>query len=390
MLICIAGKNNIAVAILDYLIKNNRNRYELGIVCNKDENSIDSWQRSLRKFAKCNMIKEYVLEDLYNIQELIFLSMEFDSIIKPEKFLSKRLYNIHFSMLPKYKGMYTSAWPILNGEKNTGVTFHKIDSGIDTGDIIAQKEIRITEEDTCRDLYLKLIEYGINLVLNHIEDVINDKCVSRKQNAKLSTYYSKESIDYDNLHINLNDTAAGIDRQIRAFSFREYQIPTVKGHPIIETKITDIKSRKPAGSIIYKSNDSMMISTIDYNIVLYFDRFDELLTASTIGDLKTVKDICTSRKHVNGVNDKGWTPLIVATYNNQIEIVKYLLSVGADITVRNNNGTNILMYAKDAYVNTGDNTLLKLFLELDLDIYQKDYNDKCLIDYIDFSKIGLF
>ena len=58
-------------------------------------------------------------------------------IIKTKNFKSNKLFNLHFSLLPSYKGMHTSAFPILNGEKYSGVTIHKIDNGIDTGDIIA-------------------------------------------------------------------------------------------------------------------------------------------------------------------------------------------------------------------------------------------------------------
>lgn len=72
--------------------------------------------------------------------DLIFISLEFDKIVNPDLFKDARLYNIHFSLLPSYKGMYTSAIPILNGEEMVGVTFHEIDKGIDTGNIIAQKK----------------------------------------------------------------------------------------------------------------------------------------------------------------------------------------------------------------------------------------------------------
>lgn len=47
--------------------------------------------------------------------------------------------------------MYTSAMVLLNGEEYTGVTFHRIDKGIDTGEIIAQQKIKIDYEDNCRD-----------------------------------------------------------------------------------------------------------------------------------------------------------------------------------------------------------------------------------------------
>ena len=78
------------------------------------------------------------LNQAYRIPNLIFISIHYDKIIKIENFKTKNLYNFHFSLLPKYKGMHTGAHPIINGENYSGVTLHKIDNGIDTGDVIDQ------------------------------------------------------------------------------------------------------------------------------------------------------------------------------------------------------------------------------------------------------------
>jgi methionyl-tRNA formyltransferase len=68
--------------------------------------------------------------------------------------------------------MYTSAWPILNGEDETGVTLHEIDEGIDTGNIIDQISFPITEDDTARDLYFKYLKYGSMLIRIDVEMII--------------------------------------------------------------------------------------------------------------------------------------------------------------------------------------------------------------------------
>lgn len=386
MFICIAGKNNIAVDVLEYLLKQDIEHDNIGIVCNTNETGQNGWQKSFRFFAKMHGIKEYELEEVYSIDDLVFISLEFDRIVKPELFKDARLYNIHFSLLPMYKGMYTSALPILNGEKEVGVTFHKIDRGIDTGDIIKQKKFEVASTDTCRDLYLKYIKYGTKLVLECIGDVINDKVVAIPQPVEGATYYSKKSIDYHNLNIDLRQTASGIDRQLRAFHFREYQLPEVFGKRIIAAQFTNIKSNNKPGTIVMENESSFMLSTIDYNIVLYLDRLEELLEACKLGDMKTVVEICTVQKHINSANYNGWTPLIVAVYNNQIEIAKYLIMHGADIKVKNNNGTNLLMYAKDAYFNSKDITLFKMLYEMGLDIEEKDYRGKKLSEYLSEQK----
>ena len=60
--------------------------------------------------------------------------------------------------------MYTSALPIINNELETGVTLHKIDSGIDTGDIIDQIKFKIENNFTARDLYFKYLFYSKELL----------------------------------------------------------------------------------------------------------------------------------------------------------------------------------------------------------------------------------
>lgn len=377
--ICIAGKNNIAVEITKYIIKNFD--CELLVIPNKNDDGIDKWQKSFLKFSKANNLKIVTLEDIYEIEELIFLSLEFDKIIKPEKFKTNKLYNIHFSLLPKYKGMYTSALPILNNEKETGVTLHRIDRGIDTGEIITQNRIPIDFDDTGRDLYLKYIENGIRLIKDNIENILNDKIKSQPQEALLSSYYSKKFVDYKKLEIDLNQTSVNIYNQIRAFNFREYQVPIIKGEKIIFSQITNQKSNHNPGYIYLEDEYSILMATIDYNIILYKDKTEELFEACRTGEIENVIKICRIKKYLFVRNEKGWDPLIVATFNNKIEIVKLLISLGADIYTENYKGTNLLMYAKDCYLNTGNIELLKLYLDLGLDIYKKDDNNKNVLDY---------
>ena len=381
--VCVAGKNDIAVDVLLYLNSIKEDAFEVVVSCNRNEDGKNSWQKSLRFFAERLGIKEVSLQELYEIPDLVFLSLEYDRIIRPHLFQTKQLYNIHFSALPKYKGMYTSALPILNDETEGGVTFHRIESGIDTGEIIAQKLFPLEEADTSRDLYLKCIKHGTELVISQLEDVLKDACVSTPQPAEHSTYYSKAAIDYSNLSIDTNQTAYGIGRQLRAFTFREYQLPSVHGHKIFDYKITSNLSMVKPGEILEESPDMIKIATIDYDMVLYVDQYDVILNACKTGDLERLKTVPNMKKYLEQKNEKGWTPLIIATYNNQKEVVEYLLSLGADVRVKNHNGTNILMYAKNTYLDHDDTTLLKRMYELGVKPEETDYMGYDLFYYIE-------
>ena len=149
--ICIAGKNEIALYGLQILLK--KFDAEQLLVCPNKMTDEPSWQPDLARYANHYGVTVSGLEDLYRIKDLVFISLEFDKIINPKKFLSDELYNVHFSLLPAYKGVYTSYWPIMNGEVKSGVTIHKIEKGIDTGDILFQKQFELPDTFTSRDLY---------------------------------------------------------------------------------------------------------------------------------------------------------------------------------------------------------------------------------------------
>ena len=158
---------------------------------------------------------------------------------------------------------------------------------------------------------------------------------------------------------------------------------------MIDSKILNSRSNLKPGNIIIESKHSLVISTVDYDIVLYFDRFNELMEACEAGNLDIVKDICTVEKHINVKDENGWTPLIKATYFNQKEIVKFLISIGADVYAKNRNGTNLLMYAKETYKRFSDNYLFKLFINLGLSVKTMDFMDRNLLSYIEEESIEL-
>lgn len=385
--ICIAGKNNIAVDVLAYVIQH-YGKERIGIVCNRTETGENTFQRSLRRYAQSEGINEYQLSEVYEIHNLVFLSLEFDQLVKPERFSDARLYNIHFSLLPKYKGMYTAAHCLLEGETFSGVTLHLIDAGIDTGDIIDQEKFEIGDSD-CKGLYLKYIEYGTRVVLRNIDRIICNAVTARPQGTLGSTYFSRKSIDYKNVTIDMNQTAEGISRQIKAFSFRDYQLPELFGEKIIDCGILRSKSEAKPGTVLLEDEDFKVISTVDYNVVLHFDRFSELMEACTDGNIEQVIKICTVSKHINEQDRNGWTPLIRATYNNHVGIVKYLIAAGADVNLKNRNGTNLLMYAKEAYRQYGDNTLFKIYNCMGLTEGMKDYEGHDLFFYLKKDGITL-
>ena len=75
----------------------------------------------------------------------IFLSVQYDKILSEDFLKNRKCYNFHPNILPQYGGVGTLTFSILNGEEYAGVTLHKIDVGIDTGDIIKINKVKIEE-----------------------------------------------------------------------------------------------------------------------------------------------------------------------------------------------------------------------------------------------------
>ncbi len=79
--------------------------------------------------------------------------------------------NVHGSLLPRYRGAAPIQWAVINGEKTTGVTTMLTNVGLDTGDILAQKETDIYPDETAGELYARLAVMGAELLKQTIESL---------------------------------------------------------------------------------------------------------------------------------------------------------------------------------------------------------------------------
>lgn len=109
--------------------------------------------------------------------------------ILPQTFLDAFPYgavNLHFSLLPRYRGAAPVNWAIANGETVTGVTTMKMDAGLDTGDVLLQREIAIAEDDTAASILELSAEIGAGLLSETIANL--DDIVPIPQDDALATY----------------------------------------------------------------------------------------------------------------------------------------------------------------------------------------------------------
>jgi len=136
--------------------------------------------------------------------------------ILPPKYLAaprRGCINVHFSLLPLYRGAAPANWAIVNGEKKTGVTTMFLEEELDSGPILLQRETLIGETETAPELMQRLSEVGANLLSETLLQL--DVITPRPQHDRDATF-APLLAKADGL-INWSSNAARIERSVRGF-----------------------------------------------------------------------------------------------------------------------------------------------------------------------------
>ena len=102
----------------------------------------------------------------------------------------KGCINIHSAPLPRYQGMFPSFWVMYHAEPETAVTVHYMTPKLDDGDIIWQESVRIDQDMTLENLIRKSKKIGIEVLLNVITDIENDRVQAQPMNKADATYFT--------------------------------------------------------------------------------------------------------------------------------------------------------------------------------------------------------
>lgn len=132
--------------------------------------------------------------------------------------------NVHFSLLPQYRGAAPVNWAIANGERMTGVTTMRMDAGLDTGDILLSKAVEIRKDETAVELTDRLAIVGADLLSETLRDLASIR--PKPQDDSVATYaplFSKNDgkIEWDLKAKTLSDKIRGFQPFPKSFSFFE-------------------------------------------------------------------------------------------------------------------------------------------------------------------------
>lgn len=157
-----------------------------------------------------------VIDELKKYRADLFVVVAFR--ILPEQMIvipRKGVFNLHASLLPKYRGAAPIQWALLNGEKETGVTTFFIEKKVDTGDIILQKPVEIYPDDNAGSVHDKLSEIGAQLVLESVNLIDKGSFTRHKQVGEVT---KAPKITRTMCRINWTAPAEQVINKIRAFS----------------------------------------------------------------------------------------------------------------------------------------------------------------------------
>ena len=200
------------------------------------------------------------LEFLKNLKPDLNVVVAFGQILTSDFFDYPRLgtVNVHASLLPKYRGAAPIVRTLINGEIDSGVTIMKIDEEMDTGDILSQVVVPVSDDMTSGELSKLLSEKGADLLIETIPDYANGEIQICPQEHTQSTYAS--IIKKEEAKINWEKTAGTVHNLVRALNPVPAAFTRFRGEKL---KIWRTTKQKQITSYSSLSNKSGEILTVE-------------------------------------------------------------------------------------------------------------------------------
>ncbi len=211
--------------------------------------------------AQPEKIKDWQKE-IKNLKPDLIILAAFGQII-PKEILDIPTYgclNVHPSLLPKHRGASPIQYAILNGDGKTGVTIMRMTEKLDTGPILAQRELEI-KNPKFQELYNKLAEMGAELLIENLPKLFSGQLSPQQQDDLKATY--TKILKKDDGKIDWSKPAIEIERKIRAFNpepgvFTNYQGKILK---ILEADFLNYNSEKKPGEVFLTKDKKLAVQS---------------------------------------------------------------------------------------------------------------------------------
>lgn len=268
MIIAVAGKGWMAVRaarLLAALVEVQRLDAAIEVVSTRDDTGEDSWLPSLVALATSRGWRVHnTLAEANLGPEDVFLSLQYDKIVRCADLGGAAAYNLHFAPLPRYRGSLTSSLTIRRGDTQTGVTLHRLVKEVDAGPIIAARTFEVPEFYTAYDLYRAYHDYGFDLVKDNMQALLSGAVTATPQDEAAATAFNRTAIDFNDTQLDDFDLDAERVRDwCRSLIFPPTQYPVYDGRLIRSCSVVDWDngvSASAAGTVLYKDPDQVVIA----------------------------------------------------------------------------------------------------------------------------------
>jgi methionyl-tRNA formyltransferase len=196
----------------------------VALFSHRDAPDEEIWWRSCGDLAHAHSIPTYFpdkigTEEIAQVAALkpaVIYSFYYRNLLPTELITLAPLgaYNLHGSLLPKYRGRAPVNWMLANGEREAGATLHHMVERADAGDIVAQRAIEITDDDTALTLYRKIVPIGAELIRQYHPLIASGTAPRGAQDLTQGNYFGRRRPEDG--RINWNWSARRIFNLVRA------------------------------------------------------------------------------------------------------------------------------------------------------------------------------
>ena len=209
-------------------------------------------------------------KEIIDLNPDIIITCAYGQIV-PEVILNYPKYgciNVHASLLPKLRGGAPIHKAIIYGYDVTGITIMYMDKGMDTGDMISKKEVKIEDNDTAETLHDKLQKISVTLLLETLPKIINGTNKREKQDDNRATY--AYNISRQEEHVDFNKTSKEVFNQIRGLNSwpGAYAVLDDKNIKLWLSKISENHYDAKPGTIVNLDKNGMEIVTKDGSVLI--------------------------------------------------------------------------------------------------------------------------
>lgn len=172
-------------------------------------------------------------------------------------------FNLHGSLLPKYRGAAPLNWAIINGDKETGVSTFFLQHEIDTGDLLLQESLPIGENETAGELHDRMMDLGAKTVLKTVQKIKGQAITGQKQNDALASKAPK--IFHNTCQVDFHQSTQKVHDFIRGMSPYPAAWTLLDGKTLKLLRSTkEVEAPKtPPGSFETDNKSFIKISTLD-------------------------------------------------------------------------------------------------------------------------------